>query len=125
MDTSIIKRVRHSINLICKNKPESLIKINCSLNNKTSIAIVDSGAICSIISERTCKSLGIDNKPSKRSIRVADENVCPVRGETETLKVKINNSLANIKFLVIPANHINFLLGLDWQRKVGAIINSK
>ena len=122
MDTNLIRKVQHQINLVCSNKPNSLMEINCSAEGKNTRAIVDTGSVCSCISEQTCNDLGIKFNPSKRSIRVASGNVCPVKGETPLLNLKVNKSMSKIKFLVIPANHITMILGLDWIRQENVTI---
>lgn len=122
MDTNLIKKVQRHINLVCSNKPNSLIEIDCSADGRNTRAIVDTGSVCSCISEQTCNELGIKFNPSKRSIRVASGNVCPVKGETPLLNLQVNRNISKVKFLVIPANHITMILGLDWIRQADVTI---
>ena len=126
MEIGLIQRIQTTINIACNNPPDSnLLQINCKLNGQSSTGIIDTGAVCSCIAESECRKLKIPFKPSRRSIKVADGTVFPVKGETEELKIKINNSVSYIKFLVIPTNHLTMILGLDWQNHVGAIIHVK
>ena len=52
--------------------------------------------------------------PSSTSIITADDGVHKVAGETNALKVNVNNHMAEIKFLILPQKSHDILLGLDW-----------
>lgn len=123
MDVGMIKLTQEKIKITCSQKPEALLEIDCLADGKETLAIIDTGSVCSCISLNNCLKLGIEFEPSNRSILVADGKSCPVEGETSCLDIIIETTIVKVKFLVIPTDHINMILGMDWIRKAKAIID--
>ena len=66
------------------------------------------------MSLQAAKRNGYAIMPTNTKIVTADGGSHKVAGETDRLKVNVNNHLAEIKFLVLDQDNHDTLLGLDW-----------
>lgn len=77
------------INILEENSHD-LLKINVLLNNKNVCAVVDSGAVNSIISQKLADTLNLTVVPSVKRLRVLGDNNFITVGKAECI-LTINN----------------------------------
>ena len=80
----------------------------------------DSGATVCCLSHQTALKHGIPILPSKQKIKVADDLIRDVIGETEELSIEIQGHVCKEIFLVINHSDHDALLGMPWFIQTGA-----
>ena len=93
---------------------KSLTSIFTTVDGNEHKAHLDTGDEQSIMSLESAKKYNYKINPSSTSIITADDGVHKVAGETNALKVNVNNYMAEVKFLILPQKSHDILLGLDW-----------
>ena len=103
-----------------------LFIIVCKINGYTlSNTIIDPGSSMSIMSLSVARENNIKILPFKCSVSVADDRTIAVEGITEKLKVQVKNKICYLKFLVLKANAYEILLGCNFFKETGCIIDVK
>ncbi|RNA18691.1 hypothetical protein BpHYR1_028587 [Brachionus plicatilis] len=85
--------------------------------------VFDTGATISLISLSVAKKLNLHINPSHQKINTADGNTHEVLGETDLIKIEIEETVAQLNFVITNILHIEILLGLDWFEQTKAIID--
>ncbi|RNA28038.1 hypothetical protein BpHYR1_002123 [Brachionus plicatilis] len=75
--------------------------------------VFDTGATISLISLSVAKKLNLHINPSHQKINTADGNTHEVLGETDLIKIEIEETVAHLNFVITNILHIEILLGLD------------
>ena len=90
------------------------------------LALVDTGAGSSVISERLIRKLGMKIKPLDKNdlsvLSTADGNLIKVKGKV-CLSIKLNGLTVPYDFLVVPAITEDLILGIDFLSHTKAEIN--
>ncbi|CAF0725133.1 unnamed protein product [Brachionus calyciflorus] len=100
-----------------------ILKVKGQLENYPIKYSLDSGASKSVISLRSVKKLKIKVLSSNIQIKIADNSIKKVIGETEPMLVSIGSRSCFLKFLIMDLDDNEVLLGLDWFLKTGAMIS--
>lgn len=91
------------------------MKLARLLNRNTVDVFIDTGSTSSVMPSRLAKQLDLDIMPSTIKIRLADNQVVPVIGETEEMEVCIDSISTKLKFLVMDTGPKGTtLIELDW-----------
>ncbi|RNA39653.1 hypothetical protein BpHYR1_029330, partial [Brachionus plicatilis] len=85
--------------------------------------VFDTGATISLIRLSVAKKLNLHLDPSHQKINTADGNTHEVLGETDLIKIEIEETVAYLNFVITNILHIEILLGLDWFEQTKAIID--
>jgi len=93
---------------------QKILCVKGKIENCEMLMALDSGATASILSLNAANKFGLQIRNSDHSIRTASDEVIKVCGETDFLSVEIANRTCKLKFLVIPREEHDVLLGLDW-----------
>jgi hypothetical protein len=103
-----------------------LFIIVCKINGYTlTNTIIDPGSSMSIMSLSVARENNIEILPFKGSVSVADDRTVAVEGITKKLKVQVKNKICYLKFLVLKANAYEILLGCNFFKETGCIIDVK
>ena len=101
----------------------SLLKTKIKINNNQTLAVFDTGASVSVISEDLANKLNIRYVQSNEPITIANgQNILPV-GITELLTIEVSGYICNLKMTVMKIKRIPILLGMDWMIETRAIID--
>ena len=102
------------------------VKCYIDIQERTYLAIIDSGAFVSMIFYQTVKELGLKiEEPSKSIIIAATGTTSRLLGIIRDLLIRIQGRLIPIDVEVVPATSYSLLLGNDWSKKVKANYNWK
>ena len=100
------------------------LKSNVIVNGKEIKALIDTGAAGNIITNKLRKRLGIKiEKPSKTIFMIANGKKIPSLGETE-ITIEIEEEIEiPIKVQIIDSVKEDLLLGTEFLKETGGIIN--
>ena len=107
------------------NKEIDIIRWRALLEGHDVEVALDSGAQTSIISHSLAKKLHININKSNCIIETSDGQHTAVIGETDDLCISFEGIEANIKFTVTPIKAVEVLLGVDWFKQTGVLLDPK
>jgi hypothetical protein len=93
---------------------QKILCINGKIESCDMLMALDSGATASILSLSAAQKFNFVIRNSDHSIRTASNEVIKVCGETDYLSVEVASRTCKLKFLVLPHEEHDVLLGLDW-----------
>ena len=99
-------------------------KCEVFINREPIIAVVDSGAATSIITDTLLNNLGYNiARSSKLIIVTANGHRVRALGAVDNLPIQLNNTIIASTVNVISSKDNVLILGNDWLKKVQAVIN--
>jgi len=114
---------RHKQVLVALTNQSGLMGTTAEIENKQIECFFDTGAEVSIMNTVTANELEIKTYPSDVKIKVANNEVIDCFGETGKLKVRVGDSVCDLKFVIMEHDDHPVLLGLDWFGHTGASLN--
>jgi predicted aspartyl protease len=93
-----------------------------TINGHRELVVFDTGAVCSVISEKLVRKYDLPRAEETRRVIMAngDEQVAAT---TETVTVIVNGIACQVKMIILQNNDKPVLLGLDWLEEAGAIVD--
>ena len=106
-----------------KSIDTSLLNVNGYLNGIPTVFTLDTAATATIISEKFAKSNNIKFNESDTKVKVANDNLVEVAGQTDELHIEIKSHTCKLKMFVLPNSDFEVLLGLNWFIESGCSVN--
>jgi len=113
----VIGQIKH-ISSSKKSKTDNRLYIHVSLFNERCMALIDTGATHSFISETIVSKYSIPVEPKRGSIELANGSKIPRRGETENVEVTCGERVLCAPFEVIQQEHA-ITIGMDLFHRFG------
>lgn len=111
--------------------PESLIPIHMpfiyvEINNKKIMALIDTGAEVSTMSEKLSKECGLFNLCDTRhqTYSIGMGGQCKIIGVVHSVQIKLENKIIKSEISIIQNNLVGFILGLDILRTYNCCLDS-
>lgn len=92
---------------------DGLMYVKALVNGKTVMAMVDTGATNSFLSERCVGDLGLKMAPSELQIRMANAEVQQIRG-TSNVGLTVGEWQGNFTFNIVALDDFDCILGMDF-----------
>jgi hypothetical protein len=106
-----------------KNIDTNLLNVNGLLNGVPTIFTLDTAATATIISEKFARDNNIKFSNSDIKVKVANDSVVEVLGQTKELHIEIKSHTCDLKMFVLPNTDFQVLLGLNWFVESGCSVN--
>jgi hypothetical protein len=105
-------KTQHKVNVA--RFGNEILTVNGTIEEKDIKFGLDSGATCSILSEKIAKGLKSKIKPTEIQVKTASSQSVSVVGITEPTPVNVYGHTTELEFIVLRDVDYEALLGLDW-----------
>ncbi|KZV35807.1 hypothetical protein F511_09508 [Dorcoceras hygrometricum] len=100
---------------------KGLMYVEAKVNGQTTKAMVDTGATHNFITEREAKRLGLHVTQGAGWIKTVNASAQRLNGIVKNVELSLGTWKGCVDLSVAPLDDINFVLGMDFLRKVSAI----
>jgi predicted aspartyl protease len=98
--------------------------LHVEINNGVVEGLVDIGASMSVMVANVVRELGIMHLVSgHETYKTTSRTVTTTLGRLDDIPMCVGNVVCNMVFLVVDTNTYDFLLGLDFLIKIGAVVD--
>jgi len=98
--------------------------LHVEINNGVVEGLVDIGASMSVMATNVVRELGIMHLVSGHEIyKTTSRIITTTLGRLDDILMCVGNVVCNMVFLVVDTNTYDFLLGLDFLIKIGAVVD--
>lgn len=103
------------------NKSKGLMYVEAKINNKPTLALVDSGATNNFITEDEARRLGLKVVQGGGVMKAVNSPTTPLAGIVQGANIQLGTWSGKVNFSVARMDDFKLVLGLDFMRKVNAI----
>ena len=103
----------------------NIIKWKAKINGLEVIVALDNGASKSVMSWELAKNWNVPINKSYSKIETSSGEQVNAIGQTNYLKVEFESIQANVSFLITNIKAVDVLLGVDWFKQTGVLLDPK
>jgi len=122
-DSSSNDDLKISVAAITGIQTSATLQLTATLQEASTVALIDSGSTHSFIDESTARRLGLVPTPRPGlSVGVANGDRVAAAGVCKAVHISIGTEEFVVDLFVIPLGSVNIVLGCDWLRTLGPIL---
>lgn len=130
------KQIRKLLNLTCLHTmvatdsspqepsiPRTLMGVPIKIFSNHIQALLDTGAVPSLLASQLCKQLSLKPEKSKRNIKVADGSMAPTCGTVRVIPISFGAHSALFYSLVVDEMPVDMIIGIPTLEQLETIID--